>query len=67
MEFPQIVRKISRFSPSILTIFIHFLDFFDISLLPRKTFWYKGWGAGVWGRGWSIWLTQKNYSRKDQP
>ena len=33
---PQVVQKIWRFAPSILTIFINFSDFFGISLLQRN-------------------------------
>ena len=35
IEMPQVVQKIWRFSPSILTIFIVFFRFFDNTLLQR--------------------------------
>ena len=39
VEIPQVVQKVGRFPPSILTIFIdfhRFFRFFDISLLQRN-------------------------------
>ena len=35
IEIPHVVQKIGRLSPSMLTIFTDFSDFFDISLLQR--------------------------------
>ena len=71
IEFPQVIQKIWRFSPSILTIFINFEDFLtypchketnEVSILQMMSkFCWKNM-KGVCGKNYP----RKNYSQKTQ-